>query len=173
MRRIVGISGKAGSGKDYVGRLLAREYGFKIFSFAHALKLEGIAHGFTHEEVFISKPPHVRQWLQEYGVARREEDSEYWIKRALQIISVMGWKDVVFTDVRFPNEAVACLLMSPRSWILRMDPQDRPYPLAGTEAANHISETAMDDYPGFMHLIGNGKCVCDNQLRTQLNRILQ
>lgn len=170
---IIGLSGRAGSGKDHIAQLLAKTYNFKVFSFAHALKLEGVAHGFSYEEVFVTKPPHVRTWLQEYGVQRRGEDPEHWIVKAFQITRVMGWERVVFADVRFPNEAVACMFMAPHhSAVLRIDPADRPYPLAGTPAADHVSETAMDDFPFFLPPIRNGSNMDDVGLLAQLGPVV-
>lgn len=170
--RIVGLSGKAGSGKDYIGRLLVKHFGYRSFSFALPIKIEGMAAGFTPEEVFITKPPHVRTWLQEYGVAKREEEHDFWIKRAFILISMMGWQKVVITDVRFPNEAAAILSVR-NSTLIRIEHGNRPYPLAGTEAANHVSETAMDDFPAFMHTITNCLEKTDEALVSQLRKILK
>lgn len=143
--KIVGISGKAGSGKDFLGRLL-RRYGYQNIAFAWPLKLEATEAGIPFEEAFYTKPPHVRLWLQERGVYRRSQDPRYWIRQLDSLMRVLhdqgGIPNFVITDMRFPNEYYFVRSMGGKT--IRLLHGDRPYPLAGSEAASHISETALD-----------------------------
>lgn len=126
MKKIIGISGSAGSGKDTIGDYLVKNYGWEKMSFASALKdITSILFGWDRV-MLAGETPENRKL--------REEKDEYWSKvfndtitprRMLQILGTnilrhhLGeniWvdvlkrklinsdKNVVITDVRFPNE---------------------------------------------------------------------
>ncbi len=159
--QIIGISGKAGSGKDWLAGLLGRVAGYKKWSFSLPMKAAGYGTGFSLEEVDVTKPPHVRAWLQRYGTEEHRDKyrPDFWLRCAdyfLGVLAAQGMADrVVFPDVRFANEldwVHAHGGKVVRLWHSETDVVDgregystpRPYPLAGTEAASHISETALD-----------------------------
>lgn len=140
-RIILGVAGKAGAGKDTLADELVKNHGFFKASFALALKLEVMQKlGFTREEVFETKPPHVRKVLQEYGQAMRDADPEFWIRKLERYIE--GKRAVVIPDVRYINEVAAIERWGGK--VIRILHADRPYPLAGTPAATHPSETELD-----------------------------
>jgi hypothetical protein len=143
-RIILGVAGKAGAGKDTLADALVKHHGFFKASFALALKLEVILkYGFTRSEVFETKPPEVRKVLQEYGYAARAKDPLHWVRQLESYIA--GKKLVVIPDVRFRNEADAILWWGGQN--IRVLNAHSVYPLAGTPAALHESETALDSYP--------------------------
>ena len=74
---VIGLSGKAGSGKDYVAKTcFVQDRGFKNVSLAWHFKIECISRGHaTYEEVFVTKPPRVRKLLQILGT---EEGRDVW-----------------------------------------------------------------------------------------------
>src|SRR5690606_14272906 len=81
----------------------------------------------------------VRRILQRMGVGVRDLDPDFWLRIAAEKIGAMrsAGRDVVVTDVRFPNEAgyIDCfglLVRVERPGIASDDP--------------HESETALDDY---------------------------
>jgi len=138
---LIGVSGKAGAGKDTIADSLVKYAGFFKASFALPLKIEGMVKmGFTRSEVFETKPPHVRHWLQTYGDGQRKADPEYWIRKLDSLIQ--GRERVVISDVRYPNEVEYVQRRGGR--VIRVLHAGRPYPLEGTPAAEHISETALD-----------------------------
>ena len=120
--RVIGLSGLKGSGKDTVANYLADEHGFRILSFADALKdvtgslwnlprpmLEGdsdVSRKFREEYKHPANGKTPRQLLQEVGVAMREVDPHVWVNyvRTGIDLSMNNGRDVVVTDVRFPNE---------------------------------------------------------------------
>lgn len=168
--KIIGISGKAGSGKDHLGRLL-RRFGYQNVAFAWPLKLEGIALGFSYEEVFDTKPPQVRTWLQEQGMWRRQQDQDYWVRQLHGLITVLnkqgGIPNFVITDMRFPNEFA--FVRNHGGKVIRLAHGDRNYPLAGTLAASHASETALDGpFVKWDLKITNGLDMTDERLRIAL-----
>ena len=68
----------------------------------------GTGHGFSYQEVFQTKPPMARQWLQEYGARKRDMDPDFWVKQADAWIRTLhdaiGITKFVITDVRYRNE---------------------------------------------------------------------
>jgi phosphomevalonate kinase len=141
---ILGIVGKRGSGKDTFYCCCAELYidrriGYMPYRVAFADKLkEEIAqrHNITVLELSKNKEKY-RKELQEYGVAMREKDPEYWIK---QVRAPKGWaKDgfVIFTDVRFENEASYIKSVGGKVIRLRRDKTD-------TLGDGHISEIELE-----------------------------
>ena len=118
--KVIGLMGKAGSGKDLVGALL-RMQGYKRLAFADAVRDEvtravvsgvipfgfepwsELLDGATAEEVW-EKPTteRMRKVLQLWGTEfRREQCSNYWVEKVRRQVGKGRW---VVTDVRFPNE---------------------------------------------------------------------
>lgn len=142
-RIVLGVAGKAGAGKDTLADALVKHYGFFKASFALALKLEVMeVYGFTRQEVFETKPAHVRKVLQEHGVAAREKDPLHWIRKLEAYIA--DKPRVVVPDVRFPNEVEAVARWGGQT--VRVINAHGRYPLEGTPAAAHPSETALDTH---------------------------
>ena len=110
---IVGFGAKARQGKDTAGEAilmyfanqakLIRRHGLcyngprvVLCKFARSLYKEcEELHGMTEKDPVL---------LQRIGVERRAEDPDYWIKRAFDTIPQQT-DIVIFTDVRFQNEA--------------------------------------------------------------------
>jgi len=71
--RIIGINGKARSGKDEVAKILCECFGFKKVAFADKLKELLIEYfGFTHTQLYEKKNKKSREMLQGVGNAIRE-----------------------------------------------------------------------------------------------------
>lgn len=111
--KIVGFSGKAGSGKDTAGKYLVDRYGWLHYFFAKPLK-EGCNIMFNlSEEEIKNKEKKIDRWdksprqlyqLLGTDVARAIDD-KVWIKGAQNFIDNNPDSSIVITDVRFPNEA--------------------------------------------------------------------
>lgn len=150
--RWVGITGRAGAGKDYLAsQLIDTHTAFVRTSFASALRgeIEEVL-GVDIPELY-KKPtdPDVRRLLQWWGTDfRRAEDPDYWVKRAEEKAHSLAERGrvPVFTDVRFPNEAD--MIVRNGGLIVRVSARKsvRRRRL-GTLPVDHPSETAMDDYP--------------------------
>ncbi len=121
---IIGITGNAQHGKDSIGHVLVKEYGFERIAFADPLKAEvariharvlveigKLLHwDGTDEEIITelirNKPPVVRALLQTHGTnVRRADDPDYWARQWEQRYVTCSNPNVVVTDVRFVNEA--------------------------------------------------------------------
>lgn len=139
---LVGVSGYAGSGKDEVGKILVAEQGFRRVAFADKLRavlydaspeLRSLvdAVGWDNAKTHDS----VRSTLQRFAMAARSVlGVDVWLDAALVDVDPL-FDDVVFTDVRFPNEAQRIRELGGVVWRII-----RP----GTEPVNsHASETSL------------------------------
>lgn len=118
----IGLTGFAQSGKDTVGQYLVEKYGFTRVAFADAVRdclyalnprvatrtlgiprVKELVDAVGWEEA--KKESDVRELLQRMGteVGRQLIDDQVWLTIALR--KTRGLNCIVFTDVRFPNEA--------------------------------------------------------------------
>ena len=162
---ILGISGKAGSGKDTAASVLVREHGFVRVAFADELK-RIVKRLFHWDDDRLWGPSDrrsepdpawggltARRALQVLGTeVGRALHPDVWVRatmrgiehRQVALISVTGREhDVVVPDVRFRNEAEA--VKAAGGFILRV-----VRPGAGLEGAagEHASETELSDGDG-------------------------
>ena len=173
---IIGISGKAGSGKDTAAKMLEVLYAnpnisyedfanrkyknfadIQIMHFADILKetvqaLFGIGEWETGtqegKKVTISWiGKTVRELLQEVGQGLRDAvDPNLWIKALFA--NTEDWSNYIIADVRYPNELEA--IKERDGVLIRIDRNS-----AG--AGNHSSEIALDDYNDWdVHIENNG-----------------
>ena len=173
---IIGISGKAGSGKDTAAKMLEVLYAnpnisyedfanrkyknfadIQIMHFADILKetvqaLFGIGEWETGtqegKKVTISWiGKTVRELLQEVGQGLRDAvDPNLWIKALFA--NTEDWSNYIIADVRYPNELEA--IKERNGVLIRIDRNS-----AG--AGNHSSEIALDDYNTWdVHIENNG-----------------
>jgi hypothetical protein len=114
---IIGLTGYSGSGKDTIAQLLCDNYDFTRFAFADPLKEMLIKAGLaTREELYITKPPHVRELMQKIGtdIFRNQVDENYWVIKMIRKLKAFFNErvpnaNVVIPDVRFANEATMVL----------------------------------------------------------------
>lgn len=147
---MIGICGEAGSGKDSVANYLAEHHGFKVIKFASKLK-DIVAQVFELDRKRLDddleyKETHivpgtaytVREILQHIGTEGfRHIDDMVWVRMAMKEAS--QYKRVVFSDLRFPNEAIAVWHMEGNLW--RTIKTDGP----GTIHSDHASESEIAD----------------------------
>ena len=169
MGRIIGLSGYARSGKDTVADILVRDYGFVKVSFAEPMRdalyalnprigygssLQNIIdeYGWDGYKLF-PEFDEIRELMQRLGteVGRKMFGESFWVMAAegIMLNHLNDGKNVVFTDVRFPNEAAMIEEYNDGEvWRVR-----RP----GVFPANdHVSETGMDDYEFDAYIDNNG-----------------
>jgi len=156
---IIGLSGYAQSGKDTVAELLCLNYGFKRISFALPMRdaiytLNPIVEGGNRVADLVDEygwdvakaNPEVRRLLQVFGteVGRNLFGETFWIDQAFK--RAEEYERVVFSDVRFPNEATAIQQRGGDVWRINRH---------NHAAVNvHTSEHAMDMFM-FKHVIYN------------------
>ena len=173
---IIGISGKAGSGKDTAAKMLEVLYAnpdisyedfvnkryknfadIQIVHFADTLKetaqvLFRIGEWETNTQEGKKTTINwigktVRELLQGIGQGLRDAiDPNLWVK--ILFANTEGWSNYIIADVRYPNEIYA--IKERNGVLLRIDRK-------GAGAGNHSSETALDNYKEWdVHIENNG-----------------
>lgn len=176
--KVLGISGKARHGKDFCARVaqdIADELGFNVGKFALADCLKARVYGELRDadlqDVFVNKPPAVREMLQRLGTEEGRDvfGQDFWVRQLDAMLYVFEENfsflhAVVVADVRFPNE---CSFVKQKGIQLRIK-SDRPT-LTGEYAA-HYSETALDATPDseFDGIIHNNLDTTVADLRAQI-----
>lgn len=177
--KIVGLSGKAGAGKDTAARALIED-GWERLSFAaavyeFALRLDPIvsfstgtrlssyvrAYGWEKSKREITE---VRRTLVAVGKGGREVFGEnFWVDRVLpySLIDARPDRKIVITDVRFPNEVE-------RIWdafgiVVRVEKPD-------LDTGRDESETALDAWP-FDYTVVNSETV--EYLHDQIRNVIK
>lgn len=117
--RLIGLTGRARSGKDTVGQMLKEEFKAALFSFAQPIR-DGLAamvpglgydhfHGDKKEKVLYPYGKSPRQMMQYLGTewGRNLINENMWLLIAQAKIDEVReqFRHVVITDVRFENEA--------------------------------------------------------------------
>jgi hypothetical protein len=158
--QLIGLSGKAGVGKDWVAQQLLVPQGFRPWSLAWHFKTWVVGRGLaTYDEVFHTKPPAVRHLLQQAGTeeGRAVYGEDIWCATAAAWLQVMAehWdqQGIVVPDIRFPNEVAFIERLG--GHVIRVAAPGRAAASPLTAAARaHVSETAVDDYP-FVDVLHN------------------
>lgn len=151
--------GYAGSGKDTVARAMKLRYQYERVAFADKLKdltrrlypdVDDLVGQIGWDQA--KKRKSVRELLQYVGATMRETiDPAVWMHAAAKTINehVQEGRNVVITDVRYPNEAEMVRLYGGK--IVRIE---RP----GTGPVNgHETETNIDDIVADFTLVNDGK----------------
>ena len=144
---VIGLVGKAGSGKDTAFQVLKQLLEKKVvarIAFGDEVKLEySTASNTPVEELNLNKSEY-REELQHWGTEfRRSQEEDYWINKIrIQADVLCGLADVVvFTDVRFMNER-DYIKNDLDGYIIRVEP---PKTFRLGKHHSHASEEEQDD----------------------------
>jgi hypothetical protein len=175
----IGFSGWARSGKDTAAEHVIKNYGYSKASFAEPIRQAlynlnpSIDVGESNKaslattvrllgwEELKTLSVDVRPLMQRLGteVGREMFGDNFWVDSALD--RVLDGSKVVFTDVRYPNEADAIKALGGQIYRINRD---------GVGPANeHASETALNDY-AFDDRIDNSGSV--EELYAQVDRVI-
>ena len=162
---IIGLSGYAQSGKDTVAELLCLNYGYTRMSFAEPMRdaiytLNPIVFNLNsrvadlvdeHGWDVAKANPEVRRLLQVFGtdIGRNKFGENFWVQQAFDKLES---DKVVFSDVRFPNEAKEIQQYGGQVW--RINRHNH------VPVNSHKSEHAMDNFM-FKHVLYNDGTVDD------------
>lgn len=170
MTKVFAITGKIGSGKNYVMEkillpyLKSQSYSVSILAFADYLKVKCcIENDISYDRVFVTKDVESRLLLQSCGDQLRKINPDALIcalDNYIRLTFDRGCDIVLISDVRYRNEYEwlkskhnACIIrvVAPhRTHIKVMQeayncPEAYDCPDAYTKIINHISETQLDD----------------------------
>jgi energy-coupling factor transporter ATP-binding protein EcfA2 len=164
MTRLIGFSGRRGSGKDTIARLIQqvqperrwhiRSVGEPIKAVCAALAGEGVAPYFSQQGKKEVLPAFGRtrgEMLQQVGLALRQWEPDIWVQAFFS--QLPSEQFTIIPDVRFPNEAD--LIRSRGGLMFRVEGDPLHQRGDGTRDDLHLSETALDDYPHFTSVLHN------------------
>lgn len=153
---LIGLAGKAASGKNYLARHALLPLGFFPIALADHFKVDAVVRdGAPLDEVFFTtKSAETRDLLQKRGTeeGRWVLGEDIWIRTMEAWIAAhaaKGWTRFVVTDVRFVNEANWIKLMG--GIVVNVTGRGG---LTGA-MAEHPSEVDLDGYESFDAVINN------------------
>lgn len=176
--RLIGLTGRAGAGKDSVARILAQQHGFSRMSFAEPIKrglntMLGIPHSVLEDPAAKEKPidwigHSPRYLMQTLGTewARHLVHPDIWIRVAAQLLAQhrkLGG-NVCVTDARFANEADWIRGQGGEVWHIV-----RPLP-ENVVVMSHASELGVTMHAGLDSTIHNDRGL--DQLEDEVRRAL-
>ena len=157
---VIGLSGKMGSGKDFIAKHFIHAYLKKHFpqldivflSFADVLKMQVLEKysNTSWDEVYppeyIPKTEHIRKLLQFEGNLMRETDPKYWIRlfdNWARLMQRKGCHILIVADVRFPLEQ-NYILHDYKGMVCKVSAPQRTYHTHDSKLMKDVSECALD-----------------------------
>jgi len=169
---IIGISGKIGSGKNYVAEVLLLPRlppkPTLVMALADHFKVDACAKdGLDYDRVFVNKDEESRRILQRRGTeeGRNKYGEDIWIRTLetwIRVYGDRGIKRVIIADIRFQNEAA--WIKKAGGTLIRVVAPARTHARMHTEATSddayariqtHVSETDLDAYTAFDYVVHN------------------
>ena len=182
MVQLIGLSGRRGSGKDTVARLLQqlqpepnwqiRSFGDSIKAVCAALTGEDVAPYYTQKGKAQAVPTFHRtrgEMLQQVGQVLRVWEPLVWVDAFFAALPPDAF--VLVPDVRYPNEADP--IRARGGLMLRVEGDPLRQRGDGTRDDDHPSEIALDNYPHFAATLHNSGSREDltRQVREVLKRL--
>ena len=155
---IIGVSGKATSGKDYVSNLLISELKDSVrkLSLADSLKEELAKElDIPVDDLHNHNKYQYRERLISFGKEGRAKNIDIWIEKLIQKFNKNPTEILIIPDIRFPNEAE--FIKAHKGIIIRVH---RP-----VELIDDVSETSLDDY--------KFDCIIDNTTQPDLTELIK
>lgn len=163
---IISISGRRGAGKNTLADLIEKlqpEKNWRVNAFADPLKkIAAYMTGLQLRELYTQegKTKYLPEWgmtvgeiLQKLGTnaVRDNLHQDAWVLTALS--GIKDYENIIFCDMRFPNEAEA--IKAKGGILIRIEGDPQKQQGDGTRDDSHPSETALDNYDGFDFIIQN------------------
>lgn len=181
---IIGISGKMGVGKDYIGDMIKRimfdNNAIKL-NFADHFKIEVCSkYNIKYEDVFHNKTKISRKLLQSIGHDTKSEfGDDIWVRvlsNWIRIHKERGEKNFIICDTRYLCEVD--FIKKSGGVIIRLDAPNRNLKRLKDENAddtikNHVSEIELDNYKFDYVLNNDNNDKLDYELKNIIVKILK
>jgi ABC-type oligopeptide transport system ATPase subunit len=141
-QNLIGLVGKAQSGKSTVANYLVEKYNFKKVAFADPLKEMLLRAGMcSREELYDKKTDQSRWLMQKIGtdIFRKQVDWNFWTKIMKKRLCYFRNFDIVIDDIRFHNEAD--LIRELNGIVIKIEREDH---MADSKADLHDSEKLLE-----------------------------
>lgn len=172
-RKLIGIAGRAGAGKNTVAEMIpgAAVFGFADPLYAGLAAMLGVPENILRNRrnkdtplKWLGKSP--RELMQALGTewGRGMVAQDLWLRIAKQRIETYGGT-IVFSDVRFDNEAEWIRNQGGEVWLVEGEPKTS----IGFDAADHVSESGIS--PALIDRVIDNRGTFD-QTRLQVAEIL-
>ena len=164
MRVLIGITGKLGSGKDYITHnviipiIEKLKYRYLQCAFADQIKINVMTkYNIDYDEVYVNKTAHSRQLLQTEGTdIARSQDTNIWINYMnnwIKVHEMRGISVYIISDVRFKNEmsfikengGIVIKVVAPQRNHSRLMQESSGNVIVYNQIKQHISECDLDD----------------------------
>ncbi len=166
----IAISGKAGSGKDTIAKILQEvNPELQIFRFGDNLKksLELKFPLLFNVERWENDRDYRNEYIKDFGMTRRELlikeamllrqiHPDYWVKSLFNYLPIDNY---IVSDLRFKNELEA--LKRDKALLIKV--------IRDTEEINHISERDLDDFNEWDIIINNNGTI--EELREKIKTL--
>ena len=166
MKLLIGLSGKLGSGKDYIAHNLIipiieqLRYRYLQCAFADQIKINVMTkYNINYKDVYVNKTAQSRQLLQIEGTdIARSQDVNIWIKYIdnwIKVHEMRGISIYIITDVRFKNEVefikehngIMIKVFAPQRNHNRLIQESNGDTTIYNKIKQHISECDLDEIP--------------------------
>lgn len=155
--RIFVVSGKAGSGKGEVSKLIKEYYTYKLENTViteYSKYLKNFAVELSDWDGNPNTKP--RTYLQELGDKIRRLDNKFFINKMIEDLKVYEElvDNVVIEGARFPEEIEDIRLNYDNVYAIYVENQHGSSNLT-LEEQSHITETALENYDEFDYILAN------------------
>lgn len=174
--KIIGLHGMAGSGKDFIAENCLVPIGYFRFALATHFKIDVVRKDiFTYEEVFYTKPAHVRHRLQQIGTEEGRDvfGEDVWCNAAEAWLHNINKSNninkFVIADIRFDNEAK--WIKNHGGIVIKIE-SNRSRSGMDDQAKKHSSEAGLSDHL-VDYVVINDEGTDVSSLQWQINTILE
>lgn len=191
MKLIIGIHGKLGSGKNWIGSnviipvLMKYKQKYLEVSFADQIKINVMTkNNIEYKSVYETKTQETRILLQNEGTDGRKIDQDIWIKYLNNWINVYNKRNIevfIITDLRYKNEytfikennGIVIKVVAPKRNEKRLLQECKGDVSIYNKIKTHQSEIDMDTFDDFKFdwIIDNDTIQNIEELRNRFERI--
>ena len=173
MTKIIALSGKIGSGKNYISENIIfpylRSLNLNVVMLAFADDLKVLCYSkdnVSYERLFVNKDTQSRLLLQQRGDEEKKVDNDIFIKMLDCRIKMMVDRKVdiiLITDVRYKRElqflhskdVITIRINSPQRTINKIKEECKVVKEDMDKILNHSSETDLDNENSFYYIFNN------------------